>query len=185
MTTIPPENSLDFNPGDFLKSFSSVAKHVFLNPKSFFQEMRRTGGLKNPCLYLGTCVLVQTFFVGLGLRSAEIVLKNIAMGIIFPFLTAGVLFYCITKLFKVPGTYEMAFRVNAYAATISLLSWVPGIGLLLEAYRLYLLTVGLAAVFSMRTSRAFFAIVLTLVVFLVASGILVHMTGGTFFQVEQ
>jgi hypothetical protein len=182
MTTTSPEISLDFDPGNFLKSFWDIAKFVFLNPRTFFEKMKRTGGLGSPAIYLGICVVVQTFFVGLGVRSAEIVLKNIAMGIVFPFLTAGVLFYFITKLFHASGTYEMAFRVNAYAATISLLSWVPGIGLLLEAYRLYLLTVGLSVVFSLKTSKAFLAIVLTLIVFLIASGALVHLFGGNLFQ---
>jgi hypothetical protein len=114
-----------------------------------------------------------------------------------PFITAGVLFFIITRLFKATGTYEMAFRVNAYAAATALLSWIPivfrtnvpaapgGIsslmallGLLIEFYRLYLIAIGLSRTFSITVSRAAFAIIITAFIYIITLGPLMkHVMG--------
>jgi len=176
MTTSESNTAFEFDPKDFLASFLRTAKLVFLTPKDFFLGMKKHGGFRNPSLFLAACVLVHASLTGFFLRSPIMVVKGSLLGILFPFLTAAILFFIITKLFKVPGSYETTFRVNAYAATISLLSWIPALGLFLEAYRLYLLTVGLTSVFAIKTPRAVLAILLTLAVFVLASGVIAHVT---------
>jgi hypothetical protein len=104
--------------------------------------------------------------------------RNLAFGLVFPLLTAGILFLIVNRLFKAPGTYEMAFRVNAYAGAVSLFSWIPLIGMILEFYRLYLIGVGLSCTFSIKALGAFLAILLTLVVYIIASGTIAHLAGG-------
>jgi hypothetical protein len=176
------QQSFEFDPRNFVKSFFEVAKCVFFSPKPFFASVPRVGGIGNPALFMGACVVVHTFFTALGTQSAEIAIKNFILGISFPFFTAWVFFFLATKVFQSVGSYEMAFRVSAYAATLSLLSWAPVIGLVLEAYRLYLLTIGLSIVFELKISRAVGVILLTLVVIVVVAGALAHVTGGTLFQ---
>jgi len=58
------------------------------------------------------------------------------------------------------------------------LSWVPLVGVLLEFYRIYLIVLGLGSTFSVRASRAFLAVVITLVIYMFLGGTIAHMTGG-------
>ena len=168
----------DFAPGNFLSSFFLTTKGVLLSPGRFYEGMNREGGLRNPFLFLTSCVLTHTLIVGLWLKNQSLIASNLLFGLVLPFVTAGILFFFITKLFKGSGTYEMAFRVNAYAAAVALLSWVPMAGMLLEFYRIYLIVVGLSSAFSIKASRSFIAVVLTIFVYMAASAVLYHVTGG-------
>ncbi len=180
-----PNTVPEFEPEDFLSSLFRTAKCVLLGPGPFFDRMNRDGGLKNPFLFLISCVLVHAVLGGLFVGNPGQIVRNLALGIGFPFLTAGILFAIITNVFKAPGTYEMAFRVNAYAAAVSLLSWIPMIGLVLELYRVYLLVVGLRCTFSIKSSQAFLAVLLTFVLYIMASGAIAHLTGGPLPQTLQ
>lgn len=72
----------------------------------------------------------------------------------------------------------MAFRANAYSAAVALLSWMPLVGVILEFYRIYLIVLGLSSTFSIKTSRAFLAVAITLVVYMILGTTIGHMTGG-------
>ncbi|MBE9581890.1 MAG: YIP1 family protein [Proteobacteria bacterium] len=169
---------LDFEPEDFLTSLFRTAKAILLSPGLFFQGMKRDGGLRNPLIFLASCVVVNTLLVALLLKSQSLIARSLVLGIVLPFVTAGVLYFIITRLFKASGTYEAAFRVNAYSAAVALLSWIPLVGVLLELYRIYLIVLGLSFAFSIKASRAFLAVILTVFVYLVASAALTHITGG-------
>jgi hypothetical protein len=168
----------DFASGNFLSSFFRTAKAILLSPRLFYEGMNREGGLRNPFLFLTCCVLTHTLIIGLLLKNQSLIASNLLFGMVLPFVTAGILFFIIARLFKASGTYEMAFRVNAYAAAVALLSWIPLVGMLLEFYRIYLIVVGLSSTFSIKASRAFMAVVLTMFVYIAASAALYHITGG-------
>jgi hypothetical protein len=168
----------DFAPGNFLSSFFLTAKGILLSPGRFYEGMNREGGLRNPFLFLTCCVLTHTLIVGLWLKNQSLIASNLLFGLVLPFVTAGILFFFITRLFKGSGTYETAFRVNAYASAVALLSWIPIVGILLEFYRVYLIVVGLSSTFSIKASRSFMAVVLTISVYMAASAALYHITGG-------
>lgn len=177
--TLPAPNSIpDFDPKRFFASLMDTSKLILLNPKHFFLGMKRQGGIQNPFIFMVFCVLVQTLLASLLRGNPAIIVANLAFGTLFPLITAGILFLIITRLFKGQGTYEMAFRVNAYSAAVALFSWIPLVGMVLEFYRLYLIGVGLGCTFSIRGSQAFLAIVLTLIVYIIASGALAHLTGA-------
>jgi len=105
-------------------------------------------------------------------------LRTLLLGLVFPLITAGILFLIINKVFKAPGSYETAFRINAYSSAVNLLSWLPLIGLLFEFYRIYLIVVGLSFAFSIKMTRAFLAIVLTMAIYIMAAVAIGHFTGG-------
>lgn len=173
-----PDTIPDFDPKKFFTSLIETSKLILLNPKYFFQGMKREGGIQSPFIFMVSCVLVQTFMASLWHGNRSIILGNLAFGALLPLITAGVLFLVITQLFRGQGTYEMAFRVNAYSAAVALFSWIPLIGMVLEFYRLYLIGVGLSCAFSIKGSQAFLAILLTLIVYIIASGALAHLTGA-------
>lgn len=177
-TSQEQEAQYDFVPSNFLRSLFGTAKTVLLSPKLFYKNMKTEGGVRNPALFLVCCVLIHTLFVSLSLNNPAVVVRNMTYGIAMPFVTAGILFLFITRFFKASGTYEAALRVNAYAAAVNLVTWIPMVGLLLEFYRLYLIAWGLSYAFSIRVSRAALAIVMTMVTYTLLGYVLFHVLGG-------
>jgi hypothetical protein len=172
-----PHTIPDFDPQRFFASLFETSKLVLLNPRYFFEGMKRQGGIRNPFIFMASCVVAHTLAAAVILGNPKMITHNLIFGLIFPLFTAGLLFLIINRLFKAPGTYEMAFRANAYAGAVALFSWIPLIGMVLEFYRLYLIGVGLSCAFSIKGSKAFLAILLTLIVYIIASGAFAHLTG--------
>jgi len=140
----------------------------------FFQGMRRDGGFLNPFLYLLSCIVFHVLVFGLLQKDPMFMLRTLILGLIFPMITAAILFLIITRVFKAPGSYETVFRVNAYASMVNLLTWLPLIGWLFEFYRIYLIVTGLTFSFSIKMTRAFLAIVLTMSVYIIAAAAISH-----------
>lgn len=161
-----------------LRSFPRVVLAVLLSPSDFFQTMNRRGGYAAPFFFLLICVLIHIAMTAALHRDLWLMLRNLVMGITFPFVTAAFLHGFLVKLFRGAETYEAGFRVNAYAAAVNVVTWIPLAGLLMEFYRIYLLVSGLSAVYRVKASRALVAVALTLVCYILASGLLVHLTGG-------
>ena len=177
---IPP----DLNPGRFPGSFFDVAKAVLIAPKAFFSTMSRNGGFANPTLFLLACVGVHSLLARPFMRAPGFFFQNILMGMIVPFVTAGIMFIILTRLFKSPGTYEATFRINACVSAVGLLSWIPVAGMFLELYRFYLIVIGLRTVYTIKTSRAVITIVLTLIVYTVLFRMLTNVTGVQFIKLS-
>lgn len=170
----------DFDPGRFFGSFFDVAKAVLITPKVFFATMTRQGPFTNPFTFLFGCVVVHTLLAGLLHRvpGPNLFIQNLFMGITLPFLTAGIFFLILTRLFNSPGTYEATFRLNAYASAVGLVTWIPVAGIFIELYRLYILVVALRAVYAIKTSRAVITIFLTLIAYTVLFKLLYNISGG-------
>jgi hypothetical protein len=173
MTAPNQHEQTDFTPGNFLTSFFSTAKAVLLSPRSFYRDMRTDGAFQNPLIFLVCCVVIHTLFVSLLMKNQMMAARNMALGIGMPFVTAGIFFIIITRLFKASGTYEAAFRVTAYAATLNLFSWIPipWVLVLVEFYRLYLFVIGLSYAFSIKVSKAALSIVITVLTYAILGSI--------------
>jgi hypothetical protein len=178
---ISPEQDVptDFTPNNLLISFLRTARAVFFSPGLFYERMKTHGGMRNPLLFLICCVMINALLGSLWIKDQAIIVRNIAFGIGMPFVTAGILFLIITRLFKAAGTYEAAFRVNAYAAALNLLSWIPILWLfvLIELYRVYVIALGLSRTFSIRVPRALLAIVLTGITYWALGSFVAHILG--------
>ena len=159
----------EFDPGNALASFRKITVSVLFAPGTFFQTMRTTGGMLNPVIYLAGCVLINTAIVGFLNKDVVLMIKSLALGIAFPFITAGILHFILTRFLGSRGTYEGALRVNAYAAAVNLVSWFPVVSILVELYRIYVITTGLRIVFGTTGRRAFLAVVLTIALLMLAA----------------
>ncbi len=167
----------EFDPKNLFSSFYQTSKAIILSPKVFFQEMRRDGGFLNPFLYMLYCIVFHVLVFGLLQKNPMFMFRTLVLGLIFPLITSGILFFFITRVFKAPGSYETVFRVNAYASMVNLLTWLPLIGLLFEFYRIYLIVLGLSFAFSIKMTRAFLAILITMAIYIIAAGAISHFTG--------
>ena len=168
----------EFDPKNLFSSFYRISKAILLSARVFFQGMRRDGGFLNPFLYMLYCIVFHVLIFGLLQKNPMFMFRTLVLGLIFPLITAGILFFFITRVFKASGSYETAFRVNAYASAVNLLTWLPLIGLLFEFYRIYLIVIGLSAAFSIKITRAFLAIVLTIVIYIMAAAVIGYFTVG-------
>jgi hypothetical protein len=171
-------HSIEFEPRDFFVSFYRTSRAVLLSPKSFYPAMKKEGDFLRPFVYMLSCVLFHVLIFGVLHKNPEVMVKNLLFGIIFPLITAGILFIIVTRVFRATGSYEAAFRVNAYASAVNLATWLPLVGLLFEVYRIYLIVLGLSAAFSIKTTRSLLAVLLTMAVYIMASAAIGHFTGG-------
>ena len=167
----------EFDPKNLFSSFYQTSKTILLSPKVFFREMKRSGGFLNPFLYMLYCIVFHVLVFGLLQKDPMFMLRALVLGLIFPLITSGILLFFITRVFKAPGSYEIAFRVNAYASAVNLLTWLPIIGLLFEFYRIYLIVIGLSFAFSIKMTHAFFAILMTMTIYIIAAAAISHFIG--------
>ena len=167
----------EFDPKNLFSSFYQTSKAILLSGRRFFQGMRRDGGFLNPFLFLLYCIVFHVLVFGLLQKNPLFMLRTLVLGLMFPLITSGILFFFITGVFKAPGSYETVFRVNAYASAVNLVTWLPLIGWLFEFYRVYLIVIGLSYAFSIKMTRAFLAILLTMVIYIIAAAAISHFTG--------
>lgn len=167
----------EFDCRRIFSGFPRMVLAVLLSPSDFFPAMKRRGGYGAPFLFLLICVLIHVAMAGVTHRDPGLMVRALAMGLTFPFITAGLLHGFLAKAFRASGTYEAAFRVNAYAAAVNVVTWIPLAGLLMEFYRIYLLVRGLSAVYAVKASRALIALALTMGCYILASGILGMVAG--------
>jgi hypothetical protein len=191
-TPPPPRTSgvsagAEFDYRDPVQSFLSTVQRVVLQPADFYRGILRRGDFLNPLIFAIICYEIFTILsgllalVGIGQQQGfggfigSLILAPIfaAIGL---FIGAGIL-HLLVMLIVGSGNsgYEATFRVGAYAAVTSLVSWIPFIGWIASLYGIYLAIVGIREVHATTTGRAALvvlipaAIVLLLVFFVVGA----------------
>ncbi len=151
-------------------------------PRNFFSDSVLSATWQEPVIYMVVCVLVHVTMVALLSRNIAFATRSLVMGLCFPFITAAILFLILTRVFKAAGSYLAALQVTAYVSAVTLFSWMSGVGLVLEFYRIYLMSVGLALIFSVRMFQAFCAIAGTMAAYIVGSLLLNAVSGGRLLE---
>ena len=188
-STPPPRTSGvaaggEFNYQDPVQSFISTAQRVVLQTVDFYRGIRRRGDFLNPLIYAIICYEIYTILGGLfrlvgvggdiNVGAYIISLITAPIGaVIGLFIGAGIL-HLLVMLIVGSGNsgYEATFRVGAYAATTSLVSWIPFIGWIASLYGIYLAIVGIREVHATTTGKAALVVlipaaIVLLIVFLV------------------
>jgi hypothetical protein len=176
--------SAEFTYQDPVQSFISTVQRVVLQPADFYRGIQRRGDFLNPLIFAIICYEIYTILgglfrlVGIGgdINFGAYILSLITAPIgaaIGLFIGAGIL-HLLVMLIVGSGNsgYEATFRVGAYAATTSLVSWIPFIGWIASLYGIYLAIVGIREVHATTTGRAALVVlipaaVVLLLVFLV------------------
>lgn len=174
----------EFDYRDPVQSFVATVQRVVLQPVDFYRGLQRRGDFINPLIFAIICYEVFTILTGLlalagigtprgfGEFIVSLVLAPIlaAIGL---FIGAGIL-HLLVMLIVGSGNsgFEATFRVGAYAATTSLVSWIPFIGWIASLYGIYLAIVGIREVHATTTGKAALVVlipaaVVLLLVFLV------------------
>jgi len=174
----------EFNYQDPVQSFISTAQRVVLQPVDFYRGIMRRGDFLNPLIFAIICYEIYTILGGLfrligvggdinaGAYIVSLITAPIG-AVIGLFIGAGILHLLVMLIVGSGNTgYEATFRVGAYAATTSLVSWIPFIGWIASLYGIYLAIIGIREVHGTTTGRAALVVlipaaVVLLLVFLV------------------
>ena len=185
----PPQTSggpaaAEFRYTDPVQTFIATVQAVVLRPAEFFRGILRQGDFINPLIFAIICYEVAAILGGLlsligigadqgfGGFIASIILAPIfaAIGL---FIGAGILYLLVMLIVGSRNSgFEATFRVAAYSAVTSLVSWIPFIGWILSLYGIYIGIVGIREMHNTTTGKAALVVlipaaVVLLLVFLV------------------
>jgi len=162
------ESFYEFDTGNFVQSFMTVAKSVITKPTEFFDRMPRRGSLLPPAIYLGVCLGISGVLSALIHGGRPLLFfKLVVLGLVVSFLTAGILHVLALKLFQGKGEYEGTYRVVAYAGTVNLLGWIPVVNFLAAMYGFYLQITGLEKIHQITKGQVVVTILIAFLVYLV------------------
>jgi hypothetical protein len=158
--------AVEFRYTDPVQTFIATVQAVVLRPVDFFRGILRRGDLINPLIFAIICYEVSAILggllrlVGIGANQgfgsfiASIILAPIfaAIGL---FIGAGILHLLVMLIVGSRNSgFEATYRVGAYAAVTSLVSWIPLIGWILSLYGIYLGIVGIREMHNTTTGKA-------------------------------
>lgn len=164
--------------GSLVDRFVATARQLLTEPNAFFPQMRITGGLQNPIVYLvigllvaGVASTMYSFVVpgsmggfgamrlGVGSGAGSIIMVPL-FGLVGSFIGAGIFHIVLSLLGGAKQPFEATYRVVAYVGgTTALFNLIPICGGLIGGiYGLYLYIIGLANVHETDTTKAAIAV---------------------------
>jgi hypothetical protein len=201
----PPRVSSGASAGEFdysdpVQSFINAVRGVITAPVGFFRSIRREGDLVNPLIFAIICYEVSAILGGLlslvgvsmgGTRGFGSFLIGIILAPIGAaiglFIGAGILHLLVMLIVGSRNAgYEGTFRVGAYSAVTTLVSWIPIIGLIASLYGIYLAIMGIREVHNTSTGKAAIVVLIpAVVVFLLVVLIIAVIGAAIFFGTQQ
>jgi hypothetical protein len=201
-STPPPRTSggaaaAEFRYTDPVQTFISTVQGVVLQPANFFSAILRQGDFINPLIFAIICYEVYTILggllrliglgadIGFGGFIASIILAPIfaAIGL---FIGAGIIHLLVMLIVgSRNGGFEATFRVVAYSAVTTLVSWIPFIRWIASLYGIYLGIVGIREVHTTTTGKAALVVLIPAAVVILLVLILVAIGAALFFGLQQ
>jgi len=190
----------EFDYSDPVQSFINAVRGVVTAPVGFFRGIRRQGDFVNPLIFAIICYEVSAILggllglVGVGMGDAQgfgsfligIILAPIGAAIGL-FIGAGILHLLVMLIVGSRNAgYEGTFRVGAYSAVTTLVSWIPIIGLIASLYGIYLAIMGVREIHNTSTGKAAIVVLIpAVVVFLLVVLIIAVIGAAIFFGTQQ
>jgi hypothetical protein len=198
----PPRASVsgaggEFNYQDPVQSFITSVQRVVLQPVDFYRGIQRRGDFINPLIFAIICYEIFTILSGLlalaGIGTprgfGEFIISLILAPILAAiglFIGAGIL-HLLVMLIVGSGNsgFEATFRVGAYAAVTSLVSWIPIVGFIASLYGIYLAIVGVREVHATTTGKAALVVLIPAAVVIILVLILLAIGAALFFSLQR
>ena len=189
----------EFRYTDPVQTFIATVQAVVLRPVDFFRGILRQGDVINPLIFAIICYEVAAILGGL-LRLVGIGATNQGLGgfiasiILAPifaaiglFIGAGILHLLVMLIVGSRNSgFEATFRVGAYAAVTSLVSWIPFIGGILALYGIYLGIVGIREMHNTTTGKAALVVLIPVaIIFLLVLALIALVGAFLFFGTQQ
>jgi hypothetical protein len=186
----------EFNYTDPVQSFISTVRRVVVQPVDFYRGILRRGDFLNPLIFAIICYEVYSILsgilalAGIGQQTFAGFIVSLILAPIFAaiglFIAAGIL-HLLVMLIVGSGNsgFEATFRVGAYAAVTSLVSWIPIIGWIASLYGIYLGIVGIREVHATTTGKAALVVLIPAAVVILLVLILVAIGAALFFSLPR
>ena len=187
----------EFSYQDPVQSFISTVQRVVLQPVDFYRGILRRGDFVNPLIFAVICYEIFTILSGIfhlagigGQRGFGGFIASLILAPIFAaiglFIGAAIL-HLLVMLIVGSGNsgFEATFRVGAYAAVTSLVSWIPFIGWIASLYGIYLAIVGIREVHATTTGKAVLVVLIPAAVLFILALILIAAGLALFFSLRQ
>jgi hypothetical protein len=186
----------EFDYSDPVQSFINTVRTVVTAPVGFFRGIRREGDFVNPLIFAIICYEVSAILGGIialafssrgfGGFLASIIFAPIGTAIAL-FIGAGILHLLVMLIVGSRNAgYEGTFRVGAYSAVTTLVSWIPIIGWIASLYGIYLAIVGIREVHNTTMGKAVVIVLIpAVVVFLLVLLIIAGIGAAIFFSTQQ
>src|SRR5215216_6728608 len=183
----------EFRYTDPVQSFISTVQRVVLQPADFFRDILRQGDFINPLIFAIICYEVSAILGGLlslvGIGASQGFGSFIASIILAPIFTAiglfifsGILYLLVMLIVGSRNSgFEATFRVVAYSAVTSLVSWIPFIGGILSLYGIYLGIVGIREMHNTTTSKAAIVVLIPVAIIVLLVLALITLVGAFLF----
>jgi hypothetical protein len=183
----------EFRYTDPVQTFIATVQAVVLRPVDFFRGILRQGDLINPLIFAIICYEVAAILggllrlVGIGANQgfgsfiASIILAPIfaAIGL---FIFSGILHLLVMLIVGSRNSgFEATFRVVAYSAVTSLVSWIPFIGWILSLYGIYLGIVGIREMHNTTTGKAALVVLIPAAIIILLVLALIALVGAVLF----
>jgi hypothetical protein len=187
----------EFNYQDPVQSFTSTVQRVVLQPVDFYRGIQRRGDFVNPLIFAVICYEIYTILSGLiallgiwGQRGFGGFISSLILAPIFAviglFIGAAILHLLVMLIVGAGNSgFEATFRVGAYAAVTSLVSWIPFIGWIASLYGIYLAIVGIREVHATTTGKAVLVVLIPAAVLFILALILIAAGLALFFSLQQ
>jgi hypothetical protein len=185
-----------------MDTFVDTWKKVITSPSAFYESMPKEGGYSEPLKFaiinfivlgIGSAIISILYnLIGFSLlgnmsmlggstvMATEFTLMSVISDIIIIPITSiiglfifGAILFILFKIVGGAGSYEGTVRILSYSSAVSLLAWIPLIGMLAGLYGLYLDIVGGTYVHNISTLRSAIAVLLPVVLLIILLIILV------------
>lgn len=151
----------EYDVDDPVSSFVDVWKRVILEPRAFFTELPREGGLKAPLAFAAASLLVGGIGVlifGGGLKG---LVALVVLGTLRLFVAAAIVQLVAQNLFDGKGDYEASFRALAYPTAAATLIGLPIVKYGAALYGFFLTIVALERAHGFDAVRATLTLIAT------------------------
>ncbi len=131
--------------------------NVLLKPGRFFEAMPDEKDQHAIVTFLFISALLYSFLSSLFVFEQQVMFLFLFFlnGFLMPLALAALL-YLLLRLFKSPPAgFDMLLGITAYANAALLFAWIPGMAILVELFKYYLIGVGLVRVAHVSALRAF------------------------------
>lgn len=126
-----------------LGQYFVIAQKLIFSPLKFFKEMDLGTGIAEPLIFLSVSAVGTAIISAVFHNFNLLKIPGDAIGlVIIGFVVSGIS-YMMAKGMGSKASFPSVFRIFAYSSCLSVLSPVPGIGLLVPVYALVLQFLGL------------------------------------------
>jgi len=145
-----------------IRNFFGVLRALVLHPGQFFEDLSQKKIDTSTLIFLFICSAFASIMAILFIPQKRAIFLVIFFlnGMLMPFVTALILYLVTFFLCKDVFTYQILFRITAFAQVTLLAAWVPGLSWPVGIWKFYLIGLGMVKVGRISAMKAFVSLLI-------------------------